>query len=59
MPGDLGRIRRGIPSPAAPPDILEAVDDGRKGGRILRDGVSGSAWSDILTYAISDRKSVV
>ena len=46
MPGDLGRVQRGPLIPSAPPDILEAVDDDSKVGRILQDGVSGNAFSD-------------
>ena len=55
MPGDLGRVRRGPPITADPPDILEAVDDGRKGGRILRDGVSGRARSSPGTWTYPRR----
>ena len=32
MPGDLGGVRCGPPSQAAPPEILEAAHDGGKGG---------------------------
>ena len=41
MTGDLVRLRRGLLRLSAPPDVLEAVDDGVKGGRILRYGVFG------------------
>ena len=46
MPGDIGRLQCGPPSMSDPPDILEVVDNGGKGGRLLRDGVPGSAWRD-------------
>ena len=52
LTGDLGRVRRGTPIPSAPSDILEEVDDISTGGRILRDSVSGSAWSDIGRSAL-------
>ena len=41
MPGYLARLRRVLPSLSAPPDVLEAVDDGVKGGRLLRYGILG------------------
>ena len=44
MPGDIGGVRRGPSSPVATTYVLEAADDGRKGGRLLQDGVPGSAW---------------
>ena len=44
VPGDIGRLQRGPSSLSASPDILGAVDDGGKGGRLLRSSVSGSSW---------------
>ena len=46
VPGYLGRLHHGPPIMSAPPDVLETVDAGGKGGRLLRDGVSGILWSD-------------
>ena len=46
VPGNLGGVGRGPLIQAAPPEVVEAVENGRKGGRILRDGVSVSTWSD-------------
>ena len=41
-----GRLRHGPPSLSAPPELLEEANYGGKGGRILRDGVSGIFQSD-------------
>ena len=42
LTGYLGRVRHGTQISSAPPDVLEAIDDGSTGRRILQDGVSGS-----------------
>ena len=52
MPGDIGRLRRSPLGPLASPDILEVVDDGSKGGRLLQDSALESAWSTIGRSAI-------
>ena len=52
MTGDLGRVRCGPPSLSAPPGVLEEVDDVSTGRRILRDGGSGSAGSEIGRSAL-------
>ena len=36
---DSGSLQHGPPSLLAPPDVLEADDDGSKGGRLLWGGV--------------------
>ena len=46
MPVDIGRVWCGPLRPAATIVVQEAVDDVRKGGRILKDSVPGSACSD-------------
>ena len=52
MPVDIVRVWCGLPSLADPPEVLEVVDGGRKGRWILRDGVSGSAWSETSISAL-------
>ena len=39
MPSYPESLQRGPPSLLAPPDVLEAADNGGKGGRILQSGV--------------------
>ena len=51
MPGDIGRLRFGPPILSSPPDVLEAVDDGGKGGRLLRDGVLFYAENGMVAFS--------
>ena len=38
--------------PTANTDVIEAANNGLKGGRLLRDGVPGSAWCDVWRSAL-------
>ena len=52
MPGDLRRLWHGPLSPLAPPDVLEVVEDGSKGG-----GYYGTAFQGACGVTQGDQIS--